>query len=126
MNGITITDRDHRNVLTVHLRDILRELGLELYTWTVTYIDAVGGDSLVLFERAANDKRLLSTEELVELSSKVSQIIDGEFIGSCDDSSEQVVIRAVDSSAYDVFAPDDVLNVIRNRFRDVSVIPEAL
>ena len=53
-----------------------------------------------------------------------AQVVEGEFQGFRDDErSPWIIIRAVDSSAYDVLAEDDrIVERIRRSFRNVNEI----
>jgi hypothetical protein len=66
---------------------------------------------------------LVSGDRFIDLISLVSQTIEGEFLGynSVRDSTPALVLRAVDSSYFDVLSDDeDLLDLIKHRFREVT------
>jgi hypothetical protein len=62
--------------------------------------------------------------DLVKTLPQLLQVIDGELQGFSQDSAPWVVIRAVDSSWWEVLSDDpSSLQAIRNRFRVVHDLP---
>src|SRR2546425_881570 len=74
----------------------------------------------------ATDAEGLSTLDVLHLVAPDVQIIDGEVQGfRGDDSSPVLVIRAVDSTSWDVVAADtEILAVIRAAYPDAADLPK--
>lgn len=124
MRTISIRDRDDRNVLTFDLVDILRALGQDARTavWSVDVIECVGDGADELYGASASGRRLPG-EQLLVLASRTDQVVDGTFTAfrQDGDSKPWLVVRAVDSDAYDVSSRDDAaLARLRAAFQDVE------
>jgi hypothetical protein len=123
VRGLTIRDKDNRNVLTFDLKDILLLLGQKglTSTWSLTGLEVVDGDSAEELHGLSDSGQVVSGERLKELVNKISQTIDGEFSASLGDYLEPwMLIRAVDSSGFDVITADrNVYRKIKSRFSDV-------
>ena len=129
MRGITISDRQaNNNILAVNLAEILQLLGpqLALTEWEISDIECLGTDSDRLHQLADSQTRV-SGETLLQIATNILQVIDGTFAGYLKDKSElSIIVRAVDSSAYDVESSDDaILTKLRQRFQNVEDLPEA-
>src|SRR5262249_52043041 len=126
MRGVTITDRSAHNNLALDLIDILEILGPRAgnSVWLVEGVESSGHSSDDL-HTLSNAGTRVSTARLREIASDLDQIIDRVFSGYGPQESEPwVIIRAVDSSAYDVETDDDdVLSHILAHFREVTQIP---
>lgn len=127
MRGITISDSTN-NVLTVDLIDILRLLGrqAEESDWELSEVEAVGGSAAGELHTLAGSRARVPGGTFLRLAAAVTQVIDGTFAGYRNGAEQPwIVIRAVDSSAYDVQSQDDeLLDSIRHRFKEVSELPE--
>ncbi len=128
MQGITINDRNATTgALAFDLRDLVRVMGerAQAARWRVTDLECIGGTSAEAFHRACDEARELGGVELAELANSVGQVIDGEFAAFLPGSTEPwVVIRAVDSSAFDVVTNDvEVLTAMRREFSSVAALP---
>lgn len=128
MFGVTIMDRDPNGVLTLDLRDILRLIGPEAETaeWHVSDVEALDGEAARELEAVADRKLKISGNELVRLSMEVGQIINGCFQAYRNQANKPwIVIRAVDSSAFDVQTDDRALvEQIRGQFKNVADLPD--
>lgn len=124
MRGFTISDRDARNALSFDLRDILHLIGRRglLSVWKLSGVEAVGADAADEIHLLSDSNAFVSGSRLTEISSRVSQIIDGEFQGAVDSQADPwIVIRAVDSSAFDVITSDEsIWRKLKERFSEVS------
>ena len=126
MKGITVTDKTADGVLSFDLRDIIRCLGepaVESY-WEIGDLECLGPDAEAFYKQARQPARL-SGRSLLRLADHIDQVIDGEFRGyrNLGDGEPWVIVRAVDSSAYDVESNDDAaLNTLRHRFKQVTDI----
>ena len=126
MFGLTISEFDERGILSIDLRDLLRELGgdVERSTWTVEGVEAFGPGADAL-ERVSDEASALVGSELIRLASEIDQIVDGKFHAFKDgDARPWVVIAAVDSAAYDVTSEDSqVLSTLKQAFDSAKFIP---
>ena len=128
MKGVTILDRDPTTgVLSFDLRDILPLLGKdgERSTWTVRDVECLGGDAVQELHDASDACLALTGSRLIELARAVGQVIDGEFSGRLpNDEADWIMIRAVDSSAFDVHTDrEDILAALKLKFERVEDIP---
>lgn len=123
MRGLTVSDKDARNVLTFDLKDILPLLGEKglKSAWSIKGLEAVDGEAAQELHALSDTEQVVSGERLQELAAAISQTIDGEFAGSLNESTKPWIrIRAVDSSAFDIITADpDVYTRIKDRFADV-------
>jgi hypothetical protein len=125
MTGVTILDRDPKTrVLSFDLRDILAVLGAdaERSTWTLRDVESYGAEAAVALHQASDDREVLAGGRLLELAGDVTQIVDGEFSGRFpNEDAAWIIIRAVDSSAFDVETDrEDVLKRLKSRFDRVE------
>jgi hypothetical protein len=127
MLGVTITDRDTNGVLTLDLRDILRLIGPEAESaeWQLSDVEALDGKAAQELEDLADRKLKIPGHVLVRLSNDVGQVINGCFQAYRDQASEPwIIIRAVDSSAFDVETDSETLiEQIRRQFNNVADLP---
>lgn len=127
MRGISVLDRDERGVVTVNLRDLLHLAGAkaEESEWELRNLECIGDPEADECHRLSNSNEKISGNHLIRLASGLAQVIDGEFLAFQQGESEPwLIIRAVDSSAYDVESEDEaLLNMISKRFKDVVDIP---
>jgi hypothetical protein len=127
MLGVTITDRDANGVLTLDLRDILRLIGPEAETaeWQVSEVEALDGKAAQELEDLSDRDLKVPGHVLLRLSNDVGQIINGCFEAYRKEAREPwIVIRVVDSSAFDVETDSETLiEQIRRQFNNVADIP---
>jgi hypothetical protein len=120
MHGLEIHDTDGRS-LSFDLKDVLSCLGEDVTTrtWTISGVECTG--------EAADDLHRLS-DEIVEvpgellatLAERVDQVIEGEFCGRLiGETVHTLVVRAIDSTLWEVFGDDGCLSKIRARFKAV-------
>ena len=129
MRCVTVTDRDPATqVLTFDLRDLLAVLGPDVARsrWAARDVEALGGTAATVLHAVSASGEMLNGERLIELALQVDQIIDGEFSGYlADEARPWAIIRAVDSSAYDICCDlPEVLSAIRLRFSQVDDVSE--
>lgn len=127
MRGITISDRQpNTNILAVNLADILQLIGSKLATteWEISDIECFGNYSDRLYQLADNKTRI-SGETLLQIAQNITQVIDGTFAGYLQNKSEpNIVVRVIDSTAYDVESNDeDILTQLQQRFQNIEDIP---
>lgn len=130
MKGITIRDIDpERGVLAFDLHDILELLGEKglVSQWEVRAVEVASGVAATRLERLADEESVVDGNELLSLARAVNQVVDGEFKGTLPGEAKPwVIVRAVDSSAYDVETDDKrLLDGIRRRFSVVDDIPQS-
>ena len=108
MIGVTILDRDKDGMLVPSLQGILMLLEPEArgLTWVVSNAEAVGSEAEKLHE-VADQNRSLPFSDLLQIANAVDQVVDGEFAGYDSTHRKRLVIRAVDSSAFDVESDDE-------------------
>lgn len=129
MAGVTILDRtESGDRLAFDLLDVLQEISSELgkTMWRMEQVECFGEASGELHSLSIAREYVPGTV-LLELASKIYQVIDGEFYGYKKESNNKawIIIRAVDSSAFDVECEDrEVLERYRTRFRHVADISE--
>jgi hypothetical protein len=124
--GVTISDADPRGVLTFDLRDILALVppASGESTWEVSHVEAVGASAEALHEAADTGARL-TDQRLRQIAAGIMQTIDGELRAYRSGArSPWLVIRAVDSSSFDVISDDPALiETLRARFERVTAYP---
>ena len=129
MLGIIIRDADERDVLTVDLASILEIVGERALAsrWRVADVDTTGGEAAEQLYRVSDDRLLIPGRTLLELARGVWQIVDGTFEAYDNDAElPWLIVRAVDSSEWDVLSTDVVvLTELTMAFRDVSEFPES-
>lgn len=127
MRGVTISDLNEQNVLSVDLADLLHLLGERILRshWRISGVEALGGAAADELQRLSDVQSKIDGQSLIKLAADVDQVVEGEFQGFRDgDARPWIIIRAIDSSAYDVLTDDDrIVEQIRDRFRTVSEIP---
>ncbi|MEJ8309778.1 hypothetical protein [Agrobacterium larrymoorei] len=123
----------NQHVLAVELKDLLRLLAPRSLEerWVVSTVKSSipgdewfeatgeGGERL---EGLAQQDGQLSGSDLAALAEKTRQVIWGEFVGLASTQSDKpwVIIRAVDSTFYEIDSDDDaVLNKISSTYKDV-------
>ena len=128
MRGLRIKDLAEGGYLAFDLRDLLSVIAAaaESSRWRCTDlwcipIEPIGEGELKLQYDSGS---LITGSTLSALAERTRQVIDGEFRayrGSPTSEEAWLVIRAVDSSFWEVFSDDDnVLRQLRVRFHDVQ------
>jgi hypothetical protein len=127
MKGLIIKDRkttwDGKTYLAFDLVDILQviEKHVRDYLWIISKDVEANGDTASEIEGFALSEMRISTSKLLELSRGVVQIIDGTFTAYDSGDQIMVIIRAVDSTVYDVLSDNlTILEAIRTEFRHVA------
>ena len=129
MKGVTIFDLDSRTgALSFDLRDILELLGADVVRsmWMLKEVECLGAEAADALHWASDNKKVLDGFNFLTLAQNVNQVIDGEFSGRLpNDDRDWVVIRAVDSSAYDVLTDrESILMALKEHFDCVQDIPK--
>jgi hypothetical protein len=125
MRGITITDSSpDGGMLAVDLIDLLRLLGTTALDteWEISGGESVGGAAAEELQRLVDAGTRVPGPTLLALAGAVGQVIDGRFAGYRDGEQRPwIIIRAVDSTAYDVQSDDEsVLARMKQRFQSVA------
>lgn len=129
MQRVTILDRSQDGqLLAVDLKKVLDLIPLNLVCetiWRVSGVECVGGAAAERLHNLSENEGVVAGPGLLTLAESVGQIIDGECRGfKAGKDQPWIVIRAVDSSAYDVETDDiDILARIRRTFAHVREIP---
>lgn len=130
MEKLTIHDLDGA-VLAFDLRDLLRVLAPRSLaaTWKITSssasaFDATGSGGLRL-EALADTPAQIIGEELLTIADDTVQVIWGDFVGAlpADPDQEWLIVRAVDSSFFEIETSDQSsIAAIKSRFHDVRIV----
>lgn len=130
MKKLTIHDLDGA-VLAFDLRDLLRVLAPRSLaaTWKITSssesaFDATGAGGLRL-EALADTPAQIIGEELLTIADDTVQVIWGDFVGAlpADPDQEWLIVRAVDSSFFEIETSDQSsIAAIKSRFHDVRIV----
>src|SRR5947209_2514816 len=128
MRGVTITDSTQDGLfLATDLIDILRLLGAQALEaeWEITGVECVGAAAADELHQLGEAKGKVPGGTLLKLAAEIIQVVDGTFTGyRHGETHPWVVIRAVDSSAYDVESDDEaVLARMRQQFQNVAELP---
>jgi len=121
VTGVEIHDRAPAGPLAFDLRDILAALGARPRTlsWTCSGVECVG-DGAGELHRIADSGTDVDGATLARLAASISQVMDGDFFGRREPGAPpDIIIKAVDSTLWEVFADADALAAIRRRFADV-------
>ena len=95
--------------------------------WSCRDLNYVSKDDkdVPVLDRASSVGQQVSGRELIESVDQVLQVIDGQFTGVDEEGDAWVVIRAVDSSWWEVWSDNQwVHDAIRAHFRVVENISE--
>jgi hypothetical protein len=127
MYTITITDKDADGFLSVDLVDLLRALAPipEDVEWCVANLELASSTTDELYDIERRNATL-TISQLDRLAHECGQIINGE-ITACSSGTKTpvLVLRAVDSSAWDVSADDqEMLARVRRAFSQVREVGE--
>jgi hypothetical protein len=113
--------------LTFDLVDVLHALGPKVVSsrWRCSnlwYVSANERDIEVL-ERASAQGELVGGDDLLHAAARLSQTIDGQFEGVIGEGDPWVIVRAVDSSWWEVSSDDQsVLDAVRARFQSTEEV----
>ena len=121
MAGIEIRDRRARGGLAFDLKEILHCLGGEATdrVWRCAHL-SVTGEAAPALAAAEESGTRLGGQELLLLAERITQTIDGEFMGRRpDEEFDSLRIHAIDSSFWEVFGDQRCLNRLRSAFGDV-------
>lgn len=128
MKAVSVWDVDDRHVLSVDLAPLLRLAGQKALDsrWWCSDVDCAGRGAAKL--RAIGLCPPTSGTDLLALAEDVDQVIDGEFIATRPPGNEPwLIIRAIDSTEYVVVTDDDdLVRLIRTKYRDVRDSPDDL
>ncbi len=129
METLTIHDLDG-GALAFNLRDLLRVLApLSLVaTWTIRSprqggFEATGAGGIRLEQLADASARVVGNE-LLSIADDTVQVIWGEFVAELPDDPRQewLIIRAIDSSYFEVATSDQTsIAAIKSSFKDVRI-----
>jgi len=127
MRGFRIHDMQERGFLAVDLKHVLDLFGERTIQsrWRASEVWATGQETAEAareLEALADGQTFITGEHLSRLAHRLIQVIDGEF-SAFERSSDSpwIIIRAVDSSFYEVFSTEPaVLDTIRSSFQKVS------
>lgn len=127
MEGVTIFDYDHKTgVLLFDLHDILELLGDDVLrsAWRVQDVECVGGEAAYKLHSISEKSGTVEGVKLARLAQAIEQTIDGEFAAYLPmESVPWIIIRAVDSSAFDVLTiRHEVISLIKSKFRRVEIL----
>jgi hypothetical protein len=127
VRAISILDQDSTGTLAVDLISILNLLGPRAAAseWEIRDLECAIPELPELCRLSETEEKIPG-DRLLRLAREAPQIIDGSFKGYMRGQDKPwVIIRAVDSSAYDVETNDDeLLSRIRQKFRQVVDYPE--
>ena len=127
MRGVQIRDMNERGFLAVdlqHILDLFAERTVQS-RWRASDVWATGqetGEAAQELEALSDGQTFIAGEHLSRLAHRLVQVIDGEFSGfERSSDSPWIIIRAVDSSFYEVFSTEPaVLDTILSSFQKVS------
>jgi hypothetical protein len=131
MAKLEIWDLHERGYLAFDLRDLMRLLAPRSLAalWTVvcpenSEVEALEatGEGGVELERLAKKGAQITGTELAAIAERTNQVIWGEFVGSLPSNEQWIVIRAFDSTFYEIITADDaVLDTLQATFRDIRL-----
>jgi hypothetical protein len=122
MYTITVSDRRPNRVLAFDLRELLSLIrdDARRMEWSVADLECIGASASELENLTLPGARVHG-DVLLALAEGIEQVIDGEFCAyEPGNSSPIYLLRAVDSSSWDIAADrDELLDVFRKRFTAV-------
>jgi hypothetical protein len=123
MRGLTIADTSD-GFLTFDLFDILELLHEQAVSlsWTCSAVECVG-ETADKVHALSDSGHSVRGADLSILARGITQTIDGVFVGHAADGVAVLRICAVDSTSWDIFADEDVLNILRARFSHTKPFP---
>jgi hypothetical protein len=120
MNGVEIHDMHPRGYLAFDLKEILVCLKEDALAreWSTASVESTGSAAVAL--ESLEDGAPVSGERLLDLSTGVIQIIWGVFSGRIPgEATDSLVIKAIDSTFWEVFGSPAHLAGIQACFHDV-------
>lgn len=124
MRGVTISDKKN-SLLAFDLIDILKLIGEKAFlsTWKIFNVECIGEEAETLHN--ISDRGMhISGNILFSISSNLIQVINGEFEAYFEGDSPWLIIKAIDSSEYDVKTDDNnIITKMKNSFSDVVALP---
>lgn len=144
-NIIEIKDHDANGILTVDLKSILQPLSPEAdeLTWSILDLEATGelvnGKNMLDLEqeiRSSPNGLIISWNDLLALANSLDQVINATIV-ACKDPTAipglglleylcetcEIVLQAIDSSLWCVYARDDaVIDRFATAFHDVQIV----
>jgi hypothetical protein len=141
---VTIHDRTVRGFVALDIKDILSCLDVSAlrYMWIVTQLECTGPEAQSLsdaVEKHGSSGVVLSGDQLWAASQKLGQTIEATVVGTplkdyspeeliqiadwsrFPESHARLVIRAIDSSFFEVIAKDPhYIELLKRRFQDVQ------
>jgi hypothetical protein len=97
--------RDGRYVALAEILVLLRPRVLN-FSWALRLVE-VAPHPMARALESVSPETSLGTLELIHLVSPDVQVIDGEVVGSVDGASPRIVVRAVDSTSWDIESDDE-------------------
>jgi hypothetical protein len=122
MKGVAIRDMHPRGYLSFDLKEVLACLHEHVRprTWRIQDLEC-SGEASVTLHGLSDRGDTVTGPELIRLAERVNQVIDGTFAGSTPGgTSADLIIRAVDSSFWEVFGDAPCLCCIQAAFHDVK------
>jgi hypothetical protein len=123
LQGITIDCRQNN----VDLRQILALAGERALASRrlSSDVEAIGQEAADVLEQASQKRKALDGKELFQLLHEVWQVVDGDFEAfDADMDRPWLIVRAVDSTCFDVITGDPtLLEQLTTRFRNVVRLP---
>lgn len=111
MRTITIMDMNQAGALSFDLRDLLAcvaPVAVQM-DWRVQTLECTGERAEQL-HALVDQGHLIAGASLVMIADGVDQVIEGEFFGYMQgDETPAVVLRAVDSTSWDIASPSEVI-----------------
>jgi hypothetical protein len=121
MHGVEIHDRHPRGYLAFDLKEIIECLREEVLAreWRVEGVESTGTRSDEL-ESLEGSNCTISGLHLYALTEGINQIIWGTFSGKLPtEAADSLIIKAIDSTLWEVFACSASLAKVQASFRDV-------
>jgi hypothetical protein len=121
MRGVELRDMHPRGYLAFDLKDILQCLGDDVLTrtWRCTHLECTGEATREL-EEIETGRVEVSGARLLELALRTNQVVWGDFLGrKPNELNLSLILRAIDSSLWEVFGNEDCLRKLSHSFRDV-------
>jgi hypothetical protein len=125
MQGIKIKDSiraESGYYLSFDLKEIFVAIGDSVLssTWRCYDVECTGENAGELY-KVSDEEQNISGDELLRVVSGIDQTIDGEFEAFYGEGEPWLVVKAVDSSWFEVWSHDtEILERVRKSFREVS------
>lgn len=121
MNKLIIKDSKD-GFLDFDLIDLLNIVGerVKESRWKVFNVEAVGKDADEL-HKISDDELVIDGSTLLKIASELMQVIEGVFEGFFHSSDPWIIIRAIDSSEFEVETNStSVLSALREHFHNTE------